>query len=95
MYNVPLAIQCIYGCSDGGENGDKEKGRESGDCLAPCLYADDLALRGESKEDLRIMMGRFLVCRRCLKVNAGKSKVMLLGEGEGLECEVYVNAVRI
>ena len=35
-------------------------------------------------------MGRFAeVCRRrCLKINAGKIKLMLLGGDEGLECEV-------
>ena len=42
-------------------------------------------------------MGRFLeVCkRRGLKVNAGKSKVMVLNGGEGLECEVQVDGVRL
>ena len=40
--------------------------------------ADDLVLCGESEEDLRAIMGRFIkVCRRGLKVNACKSKVML------------------
>ena len=40
------------------------------------LYADDLVLCGESEEDLRVMVGRFAeVCRRGLKVNAGRSKV--------------------
>ena len=37
-----------------------------------------------------------LRCRkRGLKVNAGKSKVMLLGAGEGLECEVWVHGIRL
>ena len=38
------------------------------------LYADDLALYGESEEDLMAMVGRFIeVCRRRgLKVNGGK-----------------------
>ena len=31
------------------------------------------------------------VCGRGLKVNVGKSKVMVLGEEEGLECEVCVD----
>ena len=31
--------------------------------------------------------------RRGLKVKAGKSKVMVLGDEEGLECEVCVNGV--
>ena len=38
------------------------------------------------------MVGRFAeVCRnRGLKVNAGKSKAMLLNGEEGLECEVHI-----
>ena len=28
MYHIPLALQCIYGCSEGGENGDGEEGSE-------------------------------------------------------------------
>ena len=57
------------------------------------LYADGLFLRGESGEDLRAIVGRFIeMCRRRgLKVNAGKSKGMLLGGEEGLECEVCIN----
>ena len=57
------------------------------------LYADDLFLCGESEEDLKVMVGRYIeVCRRRgLKVNAGKSKVMLLGGEEGLKCEVCVD----
>ena len=57
------------------------------------LYVDDLVLYGESKEDLRMMVGCFVeMCRRRgLKVNAGKSKVMLSGE-KGLECEVCIYA---
>ena len=41
-------------------------------------------------------MGRFAeVCRRKgLKVNASKSKVMLLDGEEGLECEVHVDGIR-
>ena len=60
--------------------------------LPGLLYADDLALCGESEEDLRAIVGRFVeVCRRSLKVNAGTSKVMMLGGEEGLECEICVN----
>ena len=49
--------------------------------LPRLLYADDLVLCGESKEDLRAMVGHFVeMCRRrALKVNVGKSKVMVLG----------------
>ena len=51
------------------------------------MYADDLVLCGESEEDLRAMVGRFVeVCkRRGLKVNACKIKVMILNGEEGLE----------
>ena len=40
-------------------------------------------------------MGRFVeVCgRRGLKVNAGKSKRMVMNGEEGLECEVHVDGV--
>ena len=49
------------------------------------------------KEDLRAIVGRFIeVCkRRGLKVNASKSKVILLGGEEGLECEVCVDGIRL
>ena len=50
------------------------------------LYADDLVLCGELEKDLTVMVEKFVeVCRRRLKVNAGKSKVMVLNEEEGLE----------
>ena len=54
--------------------------------LPGLLYAGDLVLCGELEEDLRKMVGLFVeVCRRrSSKVNAGKSKVMVLG-GEELE----------
>ena len=68
----------------------QEKGREWR--LPGLLYADDLVLCGKSEEDLRVMVGRFVeVCkRRSLKVNAGKSKMMILSGEEGLECDVCV-----
>ena len=50
-------------------------------------YADDLVLCGESEEDPRAMVGRFVeVCRRRgLKVNASKSKMMVINGEDGLE----------
>ena len=52
------------------------------------MYANDLVLSDES-EDLRAIVGHFIeVCRRGLKVNVGKSKVILLSGEEGLEGEV-------
>ena len=61
-----------------------EDGREW--ILPGLLYADDLVLCGESEEDLRAMVGWFAeMCRRRdLKVNAGKSTVMVLTGDEGL-----------
>ena len=61
------------------------------------LYAGDLVLCEESEEDLRMMVGWFAeVCmRRGLKVNAGKSKVMVLNREEGLQCEVHVDGIHL
>ena len=78
-----MAVKCIYGCSnEGGKNENGKEGRELG--LPGLLNADDLVLCGESEKDLRAVVGRFIeVCRRIgLKVNAGKSKVMILHGGE-------------
>ena len=53
--------------------------------LLSLLYEDYLILCGESEEDLRVMVGRFVeVCRRELKVNLGKSKVMVMNGEEVL-----------
>ena len=56
----------------------RESGREWR--LPDLLYAYYLVLCGESEEELRVMVGRFaeVYRRRGLKVNAGKSKVMVL-----------------
>ena len=64
---------------------DGKEGREWR--LPALLYAYDLVLCSELEEDLRVMVGQFVeVCRRRgLKVNAGKSKVMVLNGKEGLE----------
>ena len=48
--------------------------------LPGLLYADDLIMCGESEEGLRAMVRRFFeVCRRGMKVIAGKSKVHVDG----------------
>ena len=84
MYHVPLAVKCIYGCSnEGGKNEDRKEGRELG--LPGLLYADVLVLSRELEEDLRAMVGRGL------KTYAGKSKVMMLNGEEGMECEIHVD----
>ena len=45
---------------------------------------------------LRVMVGQFAeVCRRGLKVNADKNKVMVLIEEEGLVCEVHVDVIHL
>ena len=97
MYHVPLAFQCIYGRSDEGcEDGYGKEGSGiiGGWRLPGLLYTNDLNLCGESVEDPRAMVGQFVeVCRRRgLRVNAGKSRVILLN---GLECEVYVGRIRL
>ena len=64
----------------------QEEGREWR--LPGLLYADNLVLCGGSEEDLKAMVGHFAeVCRRRgLEINVGKSKVMVLGGEEVLEC---------
>ena len=56
-----------------------------------------MVLFAESEEDLRTMVGRFVeVCRRRgLKVNANKTKVMVLNGEEELECEVSVDGMQL
>ena len=74
MYQCPIkvALLCIYGYSNEGEN---EDGRERREWRLPgFLYADDLVLDGESEEEPRraILMHFVEVCmRNCLKVNTG------------------------
>ena len=72
-----------------------EEGRERR--LPDHLHTDDLILCGETEEDLRAMVGRFVeMCRRrSLKVNVGKRRMMILNGEEGLECEVYVDRIRL
>ena len=53
----------------------------------PLLYADDLVLCGELEVE---------VCRRRgLKVNAGKSKVMVMNGEDGVECEVSIDVIHL
>ena len=68
MYHVLLAFQCIYGCNDeGDENGEGRMGpmgvrflKEGREWRLPgLLYADDLVLCGESKDDLIAMVVHF------------------------------------
>ena len=95
MYHVPLAFQSIYVRSDKeGEDVYEKEGREGK--LPGLFYAGDLALCGESEEDLWVMVGRFVeVCRSGLKVSAVKSNVMVMNGKEGLECEVSVDGIRL
>ena len=61
------------------------------------MYADDLVLRNESEEDLKVMVRHFVeVCRRrSQKVNTDKIKLMVLGGEKGLECEIRVDRARL
>ena len=59
-----------------------------------CLwYTDDAVLFGESEEDLRMVVGRFIEVhkRNGLKVNRDKCKMILLGGEGGLVCEVTID----
>ena len=51
-----------------------------------CIYecSDEGGENGAGKKESEVYR------RRGLKVNAGKSKVMVLNGKEGLECDVYV-----
>ena len=76
-----MAFQHVHECSDErSENRNKEDGRE-------------WKLPGDLEEDLMAMVGCFVeVCRRRgLKVNANKSKKMVLGGKEESACETLVN----
>ena len=64
VVSCPLdSSMCVYGCNDErGENGDGEDGSEvSGGGkrvrLPSLLYVEDLAMCGESEEDLKVMVG--------------------------------------
>ena len=60
------------------------------------LYIDDLVLCGESEEDLRATVKRFInVCRRSLKVSTCKSKVTVMNGEEELEYEFRVDRMRV
>ena len=65
--------------------------------LPGLLYVDDLVLCGDSEGDLRVMVEQFgEVCgRRGLKVNAGKSKVIVLNGEAALECEVHLDGIHL
>ena len=55
--------------------------------MSGLLHADSMVLCGESQEDMRMMMRNFVEVRerRDWKVNASKSKVMVLrGEEESM-----------
>ena len=87
-----IVCVCVFVCSK------RKKKQEEREWRLPGLFfKDDLVLCGESKEDLRTMVGWFVeVCRRRgLKVNAGKSEVMVLNKEELLKCDVHVGGIRL
>ena len=71
MYGVMTVVKMGMGGRGVSFLEDGRKWRLSG-----ILHAHDLILSGESEEDLRVMVGRFVeLCRRIgLKVNSGKTK---------------------
>ena len=56
MYHIPFIVQCIYGWSNEGKDGDGKEGSEPNGFL----YADDLVLCDESEEDQNVNVGRLL-----------------------------------
>ena len=93
VYMATLMNELKWGWGGGELNFTRRE--ESGDYVYVYerVYADELVLCGDSEKDLRAIVGRFILAcrRRGLKVNAGKSKAMLLGGEEGLECKVCIN----
>ena len=61
--------------------------------ISDLLYADDVVFVAESERELRELIDKFnRVCkRRGLKVNADKSKVMIMGGTEDDKCEIKLN----
>ena len=86
---------CIWMHNDErSENGDGKEGREWR--LPGLLYADDLVLYGKLVEDIKVKVEHFVkVCRRGLKINADKRKVIMLHGEEGMECEINVNGPKL
>ncbi len=63
--------------------------------VVTCLFADDIVLLAESEGDLQRVVSKSSVCkRRKLKVNAGKSKVMMF-EGREVEVVDFNTAYRV
>ena len=64
-----------------------------GDYLASYMQMTCLCVE---EEDLRVMVGQLVEVHRGkgLKVNAGKSKVMVMNGEEGLDCEVLLDGIR-
>ena len=75
----------------------QEKGKGVEIVLPLVCRSDDVALCCQPEGDLRAMMGCFVqVCkRRDMKINGCKSKVVVLNGGEGLECMVSVDGVKL
>ncbi len=64
--------------------------------VTACLFADDTVLLAESERELQRVVDQFRnVCnRRKLRVNAGKSKVMVFERGE-VEVVDFRNSYRV
>jgi len=61
--------------------------------VSDLLYADDVVFMSETEAELRSMIECFnnVSNRRGLRVNASKSKVMVVGKGEGVVCQIDLN----
>ena len=93
FFNVYMDSVMVVNIGMGKRGVRFQEGGKSGYFLTLCMQMT--VLYSKLEEDLRLMVGYFVeVCRRGgLKVNAGKSKVIMLGGEEGLECEVCVDGI--
>ena len=61
------------------------------------MNADDWVICGEFVDDMRGMVGCFIemYMRRDLRINADRSKMMVLGREEEFKREIHVDEVRL
>ena len=63
--------------------------------LPGLMYANELVLCGESREDLRVGLFADVFKRKGRILNADKTKLMLLGGEEGPIYEILVDRIRL
>jgi len=96
MCDVPMAVQHIYGwcCERSAVNVGVPLWRDGSEWKMPVLlFADDTVLLSDKEWELQSLVSVFgHVCeKRNLKVNVGKSKVMVFERDEVTNCEVWLN----